>query len=116
MSTSGNLNGNGADFPTNSGVSAAVASEQAELVLFKGFAVSYDRTFNLGNHEFLNPAVTIQVKTTISEGELFDLHHARERVRRMARENVRAQLLQAQGKEEVVFPASMTTQGYLDKG
>jgi hypothetical protein len=103
MNTSGNLNGNSAGFPTNNGASAASSSERAEPMLLKGVAVSYDRTFNLGDHEFLNPAVTIQVKTHAPEGETFDLHHARERVRRMARENVRGQLLQAQGKDEVVF-------------
>jgi hypothetical protein len=59
--------------------------------------------FNLGNHEFLNPAITILVKTTVPEGEAFDLHHAKERIRRMARNNVRAQLLRAQDKDEVVF-------------
>jgi hypothetical protein len=59
--------------------------------------------FNLGNHEFLNPTITILVKTTVPEGEAFDLHHAKERIRRMARNNVRAQLLRAQDKDEVVF-------------
>jgi hypothetical protein len=43
------------------------------------------------------------VKTNVSEGEVIDLHHAKERVRRMARNNVRAQLLRAQDKDEVVF-------------
>jgi hypothetical protein len=103
MTTSGDTNGNGTGFPINNGASTTVPSDRAEPVLFKGFAVRYDRTFNLGDHEFLNPAVTIQVKTTMPEGEPFDLHHARERVRRLARENVRAQLLRAQGRDEVVF-------------
>ena len=103
MNTSGNLNGNSAGFPTNNGAYSASPADRAEPVVVKGFAVSYDRTFNLGNHEFLNLAVTIQVKTLAPEGEAFDLHHARERLRRMARENVRAQLLRAQGKDEVVL-------------
>jgi hypothetical protein len=57
----------------------------------------------LPDHEFLPPAVTIPVKTPAPEAETFALHHARERARRMARENVRGQPLQAQGKDEVVF-------------
>jgi hypothetical protein len=89
-------NGKGADY-------AGLTDELEEPVIIKGFAVTYDRTFNLGNHEFLNPAVTILVKTTVPEGEVIDLHHAKERVRRMARNNIRAQLLRAQDKDEVVF-------------
>ncbi|MEZ4641628.1 MAG: hypothetical protein R3E31_02625 [Chloroflexota bacterium] len=74
-----------------------------EPVQVKGFAVTYDRKFNLGNFEALAPAITIWVKTQTAEGEAFDLHHAEERVRRMARENVRAQLLRQQGSRDVVF-------------
>jgi hypothetical protein len=74
-----------------------------EPITFKGFAVTYDRKFNLGNFESLNPAITIWIKSRVPEGKAFDLHHARERVRCMARENVRAQLLRQQGDEEVVF-------------
>lgn len=74
-----------------------------ESVTVRGFAVTYDRKFNLGNFESLNPAITIWVRSRTPEGGAFDLHHARERVRRMARENVRAQLLRQQGDDEVVF-------------
>ena len=77
--------------------------ELEEPILIKGFSVTYDRKFNTGNFESLNPAVTIWVKSMVPEGETFDLHHAKERVRRMARENVRAQLLRLQGNPEVVF-------------
>ena len=77
--------------------------EREETIHMKGFSVTYDRKFNLGNFESLNPAITIWVKTNTSEGEAFDLHHAKERLRRMARENVRAQLLRLQGSSEVVF-------------
>ncbi|MFZ1398947.1 MAG: hypothetical protein WAS33_18725 [Candidatus Promineifilaceae bacterium] len=77
--------------------------EQEEPIAVKGFSVSYDRKFNTGNFESLNPAITIWVKSNVPEGEAFDLHHAKERVRRMARENVRAQLLRLQGNPEVVF-------------
>ena len=74
-----------------------------EPITLKGFAATYDRKFNLGNFESLAPAITIWVKTNVPEGEAFDLHHAKERVRRMARQNVRAQLLRLQGNNEVVF-------------
>lgn len=77
--------------------------ELAEPVTIKGFAAAYDRKFNLGNYESLNPAITIWVKRVVPEGEAFDLHLAKERVRRMARENVRAQLLRLQGSPDVVF-------------
>lgn len=74
-----------------------------EPVQIKGFSVTYDRKFNLGNFESLNPAITIWVKTSVPEGSAFDLHHARERVRQMARENVRAQRQRFQGNKEVVL-------------
>ena len=77
--------------------------ELEEPIAIKGFSVTYDRKFNTGNFESLNPAITIWVKSAVPEGEAFDLHHAKERVRRMARENVRAQLLRLQGSPEVVF-------------
>jgi hypothetical protein len=80
-----------------------LAFELEEPITLKGFAATYDRKFNLGNFESLNPAMTIWVKTAVPEGAAFDLHHARERVRLMARENVRAQLLRQQGSAEVVF-------------
>lgn len=77
--------------------------ELEEPIAVKGFSVTYDRKINTGNFESLNPAITIWVKSVAPEGEAFDLHHAKERVRRMARENVRAQLLRQQGNREVVF-------------
>ena len=80
-----------------------LAFELEEPIMLKGFAVTYDRKFNLGNFESLNPSITIWVQTAVPEGQAFDLHHARERLRRMARENVRAQLLRQQGSDEVVF-------------
>ena len=80
-----------------------LAFELEEPITVKGFSATYDRKFNLGNFESLNPAMTIWVKSVVPEGEAFDLHHAKERVRRMARENVRAQLLRLQGNLEVVF-------------
>ena len=77
--------------------------ELEEPITLKGFAVTYDRKFNLGNFEALNPAITIWVKTAVAEGQAFDLHHARERLRKMARENVRAQYQRLQGDDELVF-------------
>ncbi len=77
--------------------------ELEEPIHIKGFSVTYDRKFNLGNFESLAPAIAIWVKTNVGEGEKFDLHHAKERLRRMARENVRAQLLRLQDNSEAVF-------------
>ena len=74
-----------------------------EPVQIKGFSVTYDRKFNCGNFESLAPAITIWVKTHVAEGESFDLHYAKERVRHMARENVRAQWQRFQGSSDVVF-------------
>ena len=102
MTNNGNNNGNGHSSITN-GDFTGFAYELEEPITVKGFSVSYDRKFNTGNFESLNPAVTIWVKTNVPEGEAFDLHHAKERLRRMARENVRAQLLRQQGSSEVVF-------------
>ena len=79
------------------------AYELDEPIYIKGFSVTYDRKFNLGNFESLAPSITIWVKTNVAEGEKFDLHHAKERLRRMARENVRAQLLRLQSNPEAVF-------------
>lgn len=102
MTNNGNNNGNGHG-ATASDDFNGFPYELEEPITVKGFSVTYDRKFNTGNFESLNPAVTIWVKTTAPEGEAFDLHHARERLRRMARENVRAQLLRLQGSSEVVF-------------
>jgi hypothetical protein len=74
-----------------------------EPVQIKGFSVTYDRKFNCGNFETLNPAITIWVKSRVPEGAAFDLHDCKERVRRMARENCRAQWQRLQGNDEVVF-------------
>ncbi len=72
-------------------------------VTIKGFSVTYERKFNLGNFESLTATMTIWIRSRVPEGEAFDLHHAKERVRRMARENVRAQLLRLQGDNDVCF-------------
>lgn len=101
MTTNGNNHCGGGD-PADDDF-AGFRYELEEPITVKGFSVTYDRKFNTGNFESLNPAVTIWVKTNVPEGEAFDLHHAKERLRRMARENVRAQLLRLQGSPEVVF-------------
>ena len=102
MTNNGNNNRNGHGSTANDDFTG-FTYELEEPITVKGFSVSYDRKFNTGNFESLNPAVTIWVKTNVPEGEAFDLHHAKERLRRMARENVRAQLLRLQGSSEVVF-------------
>jgi hypothetical protein len=74
-----------------------------EPIQVKGFSVTYDRRFATGSFEYLHPAITFWLNRIDVENERFDLHHAKERARRMARENIRAQLLRSQGKKEVVF-------------
>jgi hypothetical protein len=74
-----------------------------EPITIKGFSATYDRKFNLGNFESLNPAMTVWVKTNVPEGTAFDLHDCKNRLRQMARDNVRAQLQRLQGNNEVVF-------------
>ncbi|MCI0580175.1 MAG: hypothetical protein L0332_17995 [Chloroflexi bacterium] len=81
----------------------AAAHPLEEPVQLKGFSVTYERKFNLGNFESLNPAITIWVKSRVPEGMAFDLHDCKERVRRMARENCRAQWQRLQGNDQVVF-------------
>lgn len=101
MTTNSYLNGN--SHLTAADDRNGFAYQLEEPVQTKGFAAAYDRKFNCGNFESLNPAITIWVKTGAPEGEAFDLHHARERVRQMARENVRAQWLRFQGSRDAVF-------------
>lgn len=84
-----------------------------EPVQIKGFAVTYDRKFNLGNFESLNPAITIWVKTRVPDGVAFDLDDCQQRVRQMARENVRAQWQRFQGNDEALF---LGLQGPTDGG
>jgi hypothetical protein len=101
MTDYANQNGNGNFAGTDAFI--GFTPEPDEPVQIKGFAVTYDRKFNCGNFESLNPAITIWVKTNAPEGAAYDLHHAKERLRHMDRENVRAQLLRLQGDNEVVF-------------
>ena len=98
MNKNGFSNGNGYGHHDN-----LFPYELEEPIHVKGFSVTYDRKFNLGNFESLAPSISIWVKTNVAEGEKFDLHHAKERLRRMARENVRAQLLRLQDNPEAVF-------------
>ncbi len=103
MNDHGFVNGNGHGRAADEAEFPGHRLELEEPVTIRGFAVTYDRKFNTGNFESLNPAITIWVKTAVPEGAAFDLHHARERVRRMARENVRAQYQRLQGDDELVF-------------
>jgi len=48
----------------------------------KRFAATYDRKFNLGNFESLNPAIAVWVKSVSPEGDALDLHDCQERVHR----------------------------------
>ena len=98
-----NNNGNGQHFLHEEDDTQSEPFELEEPVTVKGFAVTYDRKFNLGNWESLHGSITIWVKTQVSEGEAFDLHHAKERVRQMARENVRVQMIRQRGDDEMVF-------------
>lgn len=82
---------------------ADAAPMMEEPITIKGFSATYDRKFNLGNFESLNPAITVWVKTNVPEGAAFDLHDCKNRLRQMARDNVRAQLQRLQGNNEVIF-------------
>lgn len=92
---------NGRMTETEAFADAAHALE--EPIAIKGFSATYDRKFNLGNFESLNPSMTVWVKTDVPEGAAFDLHDCKNRLRQMARDNVRAQLQRLQGNNEVVF-------------
>jgi hypothetical protein len=85
-----------------------------EPVTIKSFSATYDRKFNLGNFESLNPAMTVWVKTNVPEGSAFDLHDCKDRLRQMARDNVRAQLQRLQGNNEVVFLGLQPASGSED--
>ena len=100
MNNNGFSNGNGNGYGHHDNL---FPYELEEPIHIKGFSATYDRKFNLGNFESLAPSISIWVKTNVAEGEKFDLHHAKERLRRMARENVRTQLLRLQGNPEAVF-------------
>ena len=74
-----------------------------EPVHIKGFKVTYDRKFNLGNFESLQAEISIWVKTRIPENAPFNLHECKQRVRKMARENVRQQYLRVDGNDSFGF-------------
>ena len=71
-------------------VFADAAHALENSVTIKGFSATYERKFNLGNYESLNPAIMVWVKTAIAEGEAFDLHDCKHRLRQMARTLSRA--------------------------
>ena len=64
-----------------------------EPVRLNAISAAYERKVNLGNFESLTVAMIAWAKTRVPEGESFDLHDAKLRLRNMVRENVRAQLL-----------------------
>ena len=74
-----------------------------EPVHIKGFKVTYDRKFNLGNFESLQAEISIWVKTRITENAPFDLHECKQRVRKMARENVREQYRRVRSDDNFEF-------------
>lgn len=77
--------------------------EDIEPVQIKAQGIRYDRKFNMGNFESLHPTITIWVRTRLPEVATFDLDDCKRRVREMARENVRAQLLHAKASLEIPF-------------
>jgi hypothetical protein len=79
------------------------AYEPEEPVQIKALAVTYERKFNLGNFESLQPAMTIWVRAAAAGDAALNLHDVKRRLREMARENVRAQLYRLQGKPELIF-------------
>ena len=94
---------NGLSPRESSQATSAHFAQPPEPVQITSFSVTYDRKFNLGNFESLNPAITIWVKSRVPEGEAYDLHDAKRRLRQMARENVRAQLQRLHGNDEAIF-------------
>lgn len=52
----------------NSDTGANFAPEWDDPIHIKGFSVTYDQKFNLGDYESLAPSVTIWVKTIAPEG------------------------------------------------
>lgn len=74
-----------------------------EPVQVKALAATYDRKFNLGNFESLHVGMTIWARSRLADGQTCDLHDVKERLRQMARENCRAQLLRLQGETTPVF-------------
>jgi hypothetical protein len=74
-----------------------------EPVQTRALEVHYERKFNLGNFESLQVGVAIWARSRIADGERFDLHDVKRRLRDMARTNVRAQLLRFKGDAAPVF-------------
>jgi hypothetical protein len=74
-----------------------------EPVQIKALEVTYDRKFNLGSFESLHVSVTIWARTRVPDGQSFDLHDAKRRLRDMARTNARAQFLRVKEKGEPLF-------------
>ncbi|MCP4427725.1 MAG: hypothetical protein GY803_24845, partial [Chloroflexi bacterium] len=74
-----------------------------EPVHIKGFKVTYDRKFNLGDFESLHAEISIWVKTRIPENTPFDLHDCKRRARLMARQNIKAQYQRVAGDDSPVF-------------
>ena len=73
----------------------------SDTVQMKAIAAQYSRKFNLGDYNSLD--ITCIVWVRILEGEAVNVHDAMTRLRNMARENVRAQLLRHKGIDEIVF-------------
>ncbi len=82
---------------------AARPDEDKEPVHIKGFKVTYDRKFNLGNFESLQAEISIWVKTRVAENSPFNLHQCKQRVRKMARENVREQYQRVRADDSFGF-------------
>jgi hypothetical protein len=74
-----------------------------EPVQIKALEVTYDRKFNLGNFESLHAGVTIWARSRVPDGQSFDLHDVKLRLRDMARMNVRAQLLRVKERAQPLF-------------
>jgi hypothetical protein len=74
-----------------------------EPVQIKALEVTYDRKFNLGNFESLHAGVTLWARSRVPDGQSFDLHDVKLRLRDMARANVRAQLLRVKERAEPLF-------------
>lgn len=88
------------DNPINQQISHETCPHN-DSIQMKAIAAQYSRKFNLGNYESLSAECVLWAR--VREGEAVNVHTAMTRLRDMARENVRAQLLYHKGSNDPVF-------------
>jgi hypothetical protein len=91
------------DFAREISDEPAAAYGPKEPVQIKALEVTYDRKFNQGNFESLHVSMTVWARSRVPDGQSFDLHDVKRRLRDMARANARAQLLRVKERIEPLF-------------